>query len=170
MKPFPISVTRSPSLFAPAQPQPPPPPPPRPPRSRLLAVVHRPNRAALAVVPSRFRRLDGQLRRRRLLVALQNATFSLTEEDHTLANALRFTLNQDPRVIFCGYSIPHPSEARVNVRVQTTGDPAREVLKDACQDLMLMCQHIRGTFNKAVNDFRTKNPPDNHPSEDMDSD
>ncbi|KAI6678314.1 hypothetical protein NL676_039110 [Syzygium grande] len=38
----------------------------------------------------------------------QNATFSLTEEDHTLANALRFTLNQDPRVIFCGYSIPHP--------------------------------------------------------------
>ncbi|KAI3435097.1 RNA_pol_L_2 domain-containing protein, partial [Psidium guajava] len=70
----------------------------------------------------------------------------------------------------CGYSIPHPSEARVNIRVQTTGEPAREVLKDSCQDLMLMCQHIRGTFDKAVNDFRTKNPPDNHPSPDMDSD
>lgn len=26
-----------------------------------------------------------------------------------------------PRVSFCGYSIPHPSEARVNIRVQTTG-------------------------------------------------
>ncbi|XP_048134651.1 DNA-directed RNA polymerases I and III subunit RPAC2 [Rhodamnia argentea] len=100
----------------------------------------------------------------------RNATFSLAEEDHTLANALRFTLNQDPRVIFCGYSIPHPSEARVNIRVQTTGEPAREVLKDSCQDLMLMCQHIRGTFDKAVNDFRTTNPPDNHPSQDMDSD
>ena len=49
-------------------------------------------------------------------------------------------------------------------------DPAREVLKDACQDLMLMCQQIKGTFDKTVNDFRTKNPPDNHPSEDMDSD
>ncbi|KAF8015706.1 hypothetical protein BT93_H1280 [Corymbia citriodora subsp. variegata] len=100
----------------------------------------------------------------------RNATFSLAEEDHTLANALRFTLNQDPRVIICGYSIPHPSEARVNVRVQTTGDPAREVLKDACQDLMLMCQHIRGTFNKAVNDSRMKSPPDNDSSQGMDSD
>ncbi|PHT64619.1 DNA-directed RNA polymerases I and III subunit RPAC2 [Capsicum annuum] len=39
------------------------------------------------------------------------ATFSLTDEDHTLANALRFSLNQDPRVTFCGYSIPHPSDA-----------------------------------------------------------
>lgn len=35
-----------------------------------------------------------------------------------------------------------------------TGDPAREVLKDACQDLMLMCQHIRTTFDSAVADFK----------------
>jgi hypothetical protein len=26
-----------------------------------------------------------------------------------------------PRVSFCGYSIPHPSDAKVNIRVQTTG-------------------------------------------------
>ncbi|XP_018715367.2 DNA-directed RNA polymerases I and III subunit RPAC2 [Eucalyptus grandis] len=99
-----------------------------------------------------------------------NATFILAEEDHTLANALRFTLNQVPQVIFCGYSIPHPSDARVNVRVQTTEKVARDVLKDACQHLMLRCQHIRGTFDKAVDDFRTKNPPDDHPSQNMDSD
>ncbi|KAK6247157.1 hypothetical protein QUC31_018722 [Theobroma cacao] len=85
------------------------------------------------------------------------ATFSLTEEDHTLANAVRFTLNQDPRVTFCGYSIPHPSNARVNIRVQTTGDPAREVFKDACQDLMLMCRHVRSGFDKAVEDFKASN-------------
>ncbi|TXG74230.1 hypothetical protein EZV62_002809 [Acer yangbiense] len=83
-----------------------------------------------------------------------NATFSITDEDHTLANAIRFTLNQDSRVSFCGYSIPHPSDALVNVRVQTSGDPAREVLKDACLDLMLMCRHVRSTFDKAVDDFR----------------
>ncbi|KAL3520679.1 hypothetical protein ACH5RR_018828 [Cinchona calisaya] len=84
------------------------------------------------------------------------ATFSLTDEDHTLANSLRFTLNQDPRVTFCGYSIPHPSDARVNIRVQTTGDPASEVLKDSCQDLMLMCQHVRSTFDQAVIDFKNQ--------------
>ncbi|PNY08202.1 DNA-directed RNA polymerases I, II, and III subunit RPABC1 [Trifolium pratense] len=65
-----------------------------------------------------------------------------------------------PRVTFCGYSIPHPSENRVNVRVQTTGDPACEVLKDGCQDLMLMCQHVRSTFEKAVNDFKTSKTGD----------
>ncbi|XP_028217426.1 DNA-directed RNA polymerases I and III subunit RPAC2-like isoform X3 [Glycine soja] len=49
------------------------------------------------------------------------STFSLVDEDHTFANSVRFTLNQDPRVTFCGYSIPHPSDNRVNIRVQTTG-------------------------------------------------
>ncbi|KAL0363543.1 UNVERIFIED_CONTAM: DNA-directed RNA polymerases I and III subunit RPAC2 [Sesamum calycinum] len=84
------------------------------------------------------------------------ATFSFTDEDHTLANSLRYTLNQDPRVTFCGYSIPHPADARVNIRVQTTGDPAREVLKDSCQDLMLICQHVRSTFDQAVMEFKSK--------------
>ncbi|TMW87911.1 hypothetical protein EJD97_019281 [Solanum chilense] len=84
------------------------------------------------------------------------ATFSLTDEDHTLANAVRFTLNQDPRVTFCGYSIPHPSDARVNIRVQTTGDPAREVLNDSCQDLMLICESVRETFEKAILKFKTE--------------
>ncbi|XP_071721352.1 uncharacterized protein [Rutidosis leptorrhynchoides] len=82
------------------------------------------------------------------------STFSLADEDHTLANSLRFALNQDPRVSFCGYSIPHPSEARVNIRVQTTGDPAKEVLKDSCQDIMLIGQHVQSTFDQAVADFK----------------
>ncbi|KAF5939568.1 hypothetical protein HYC85_023827 [Camellia sinensis] len=84
------------------------------------------------------------------------STFSLADEDHTLANSVRFTLNQDPRVTFCGYSIPHPADARVNIRVQTTGDPASEVLKDACQDLMLVCQHVRSTFDQAVADLKRR--------------
>ncbi|GAV74497.1 RNA_pol_L_2 domain-containing protein [Cephalotus follicularis] len=87
-----------------------------------------------------------------------SATFSLTDEDHTLANAVRFTLNQDPRVSFCGYSIPHPSDARVNIRVQTTGESAREVFKDSLKDLMFMCQHVRSTFKKSVDDFKMSNP------------
>ncbi|KAM0947266.1 putative DNA-directed RNA polymerase [Dioscorea sansibarensis] len=88
------------------------------------------------------------------LTDLSSSTFSLIDEDHTLANSVRFTLNQDPRVQFCGYSIPHPSDNKVNIRVQTTGDPAKDVLKDALQNLMLMCKHVRTTFGDAVNDFR----------------
>ncbi|KAJ3683815.1 hypothetical protein LUZ60_014042 [Juncus effusus] len=82
------------------------------------------------------------------------STFSIMDEDHTLANSVRFVLNQDPRVMFCGYSIPHPSDNKVNIRVQTTGDSAKEVLKDALHDLTSVCQHVRTTFDKAVTDFK----------------
>lgn len=36
------------------------------------------------------------------------------------------------------------------------GDPAREVFKDALQDIMVMCQHVRSTFDKAVADYKAK--------------
>lgn len=84
----------------------------------------------------------------------RNATFSIADEDHTLGNSLRFVLNKDPRVAFCGYSVPHPSENRINIRVQTTGVPAREVLKDALNDLMAMNQHVVTTFDTAVERFK----------------
>lgn len=45
------------------------------------------------------------------------------------------------------------------------GDPAKDVLKDALQDLMVKCQHIRGTLDTAVADFRG-----NKPAEAMDID
>lgn len=49
------------------------------------------------------------------------ATYSLAGEDHTLGNSLRFMLNKNPHVSFAGYSVPHPADELVNVRVQTTG-------------------------------------------------
>ncbi|PPR91927.1 hypothetical protein GOBAR_AA28754 [Gossypium barbadense] len=99
------------------------------------------------------------------------ATFSLTDEDHTIANAVRFTLNQDDCIESGSYHfyvvqpkgyilwLQYSSSFRGSsyIRVQTTGDPAREVLKDACQNLMLMCRHVRSTFDKAVEDFRASN-------------
>ncbi|KAL0863556.1 hypothetical protein Bca101_042674 [Brassica carinata] len=93
-----------------------------------------------------------------------HASFTLAEEDHTLANASSDFLITNhnclqlcsPRVTLAGYSIPHPSLECVNVRVQTTGDPAREVLKDACQELMLMNRHVRSVFDKAVAEFKVE--------------
>lgn len=77
-------------------------------------------------------------------------TFALEDEDHTLANSLRFFLNKDPNVSFCGYSMPHPSEEVVNLRVQTTGrvTPAQAV-KSACEELKRVCSHIETTFKEA---------------------
>ncbi|KAH0714000.1 hypothetical protein KY290_006867 [Solanum tuberosum] len=38
----------------------------------------------------------------------------------------------------------------------STGDPAREVLNDSCQDLMLICENVRDTFDKAILKFKTE--------------
>ena len=62
------------------------------------------------------------------------ATFTLENEDHTLGNALRYVLNANPAVTLCGYSVPHPMERKVNVRVQTnpaSGVTAQGVMRDA---------------------------------------
>ena len=40
-------------------------------------------------------------------------------------------LNKNPEVSFVGYSVPHPSEPKMNLRVQTVGPPATEVLHTA---------------------------------------
>ena len=57
-------------------------------------------------------------------------TYVFRGEDHTLGNALRHVLMRQKDVEFCGYSVPHPSEPFVHVRLQTTGAPARAVLDD----------------------------------------
>lgn len=49
------------------------------------------------------------------------ATYNFKGEDHTLGNLLRFSLIKNPDVEFCGYSITHPSENEMNLRLQTTG-------------------------------------------------
>ncbi|KAI5259312.1 DNA-directed RNA polymerase I and III 14 KDA polypeptide [Aureobasidium subglaciale] len=60
------------------------------------------------------------------------ASFEFTKEDHTLGNALRYIIMKNPDVEFCGYSIPHPSEAKMNLRIQTWGKATsdRHVIQD----------------------------------------
>jgi DNA-directed RNA polymerase subunit L len=52
----------------------------------------------------------------------RGVTASIRNEDHTLGNALRWACVQSRDVNFCGYSIPHPSEPVMNIRVQTDGE------------------------------------------------
>lgn len=78
-------------------------------------------------------------------------TLILADEDHTLGNALRYVLAKKKAVQFCGYSIPHPSEAKMNLRVQTSGGvPALQVVREALVDLMSMAGSMRKTFDAAV--------------------
>ena len=79
------------------------------------------------------------------------ATYSLQNEDHTLGNCLRYKLNKNPGVALAGYSVPHPMERKVNVRVQTiqplTADGA---MREAMLDVVSICEHVTETFEAAL--------------------
>lgn len=71
-------------------------------------------------------------------------TFQLGHEDHTLGNAVRHVLLQDSNVEFAGYSVPHPAEPVVHVRVQTKSHTtANACLKQACATIQQQCDVIR---------------------------
>jgi DNA-directed RNA polymerases I and III subunit RPAC2 len=61
------------------------------------------------------------------LITIQNCnddmtacTFCIRNEDHTLGNVIRHTLIQNINTVdFAGYSVPHPSEPIVQIRIQT---------------------------------------------------
>lgn len=72
-----------------------------------------------------------------------NRTFAIGNEDHTLGNALRHILIQNSKVEFAGYSVPHPSEPIVHIRVQTNEPTtAIEALQESCETLHQQCDYV----------------------------
>ncbi len=77
-------------------------------------------------------------------------TFCIGDEDHTLGNALRHVMMQNSKVSFAAYSVPHPSEPIVHIRVQTatpssdgeTQITAIDALKESCETLIDQCQFM----------------------------
>jgi DNA-directed RNA polymerase I and III subunit RPAC2 len=72
-------------------------------------------------------------------------TFAIGNEDHTIGNSLRHVLLQNANVDFAGYSVPHPSEPVVHIRVQTSQRSqmsAIHALKDSCQTLFEQCEIV----------------------------
>jgi DNA-directed RNA polymerase I and III subunit RPAC2 len=77
-----------------------------------------------------------------------SCTYVLAREDHTLGNALRFVCMRDPRTTFCGYSMPHPTEQVVNVRLQTAPSATSlEVFRKGLHTLVGMCEHVEGCLS-----------------------
>jgi DNA-directed RNA polymerase I and III subunit RPAC2 len=78
-------------------------------------------------------------------------TFCIGDEDHTLGNAVRHVLIRNNSIGFAGYSVPHPSEPVVQIRVQTVAPAgsrgqqpptATGALKTACQTLYDQCDIV----------------------------
>ncbi|TVY21268.1 DNA-directed RNA polymerases I and III subunit RPAC2 [Lachnellula arida] len=83
------------------------------------------------------------------------ASFEFKGEDHTLGNALRYIIMKNPKVEFCGYSIPHPSEDLMNIRIQTYEGTASEALEKGLDDLSDLCDVVEEKFIKARDEYGT---------------
>ena len=94
----------------------------------------------------------------------QNATYSFLNEDHTLGNLLRNQIIKNNNVEFCAYSVPHPSEPIMNVRIQCyppkpnddgTSD-SQKVLNHGLKRISKMCDVLSSKFTDNLEKFEAK--------------
>lgn len=78
--------------------------------------------------------------------------FTISKEDHTLANMLRAQLLKDPQVIFAGYKIPHPLEHKVILRIQTVDHDYSPIqaIENAIKDLIIEMDLLEDRFKVAI--------------------
>eukprot|EP01083_Nonionella_stella_P072733 196233_1 len=87
--------------------------------------------------------------------------FMIQKEDHTVGNALRMKLLEDPQVLFAGYKIPHPLKYEVVIMVRTrdrTKTPL-DAFNNAVMEIQNELTAIKQLFSDAVRDFEEANPP-----------
>lgn len=64
---------------------------------------------------------------------------------------------KNPDVEFCGYSIPHPSEAVMNIRIQTYDNTtAVQALEKGFDDLIDLCDIVDDKFKQARQQFANR--------------
>ncbi|KAF9788104.1 RBP11-like subunits of RNA polymerase [Thelephora terrestris] len=82
---------------------------------------------------------------------LSAATFQIVDESHTIGNALRWMIMKNPKVEFCGYSVPHPSENHLNIRIQMYDNlSALQALITALNDLDSLCETIEDAYDTSL--------------------
>ncbi|CAF0773428.1 unnamed protein product [Adineta steineri] len=80
--------------------------------------------------------------------------------DHTLGNSLRYVIMKNPDVDFCGYTIPHPSESKINFRIQSkinndsTSTPAIDIFRQGLVDLKQMCSIVLEKYEETTKTFK----------------
>ncbi|KII89066.1 hypothetical protein PLICRDRAFT_91513 [Plicaturopsis crispa FD-325 SS-3] len=82
---------------------------------------------------------------------LSAATFRIHDESHTIGNALRWMIMKNPKVEFCGYSVPHPSENLIQIRIQMYDNlSALTALLTALSDLDALCASIEDSYGSSL--------------------
>ena len=60
---------------------------------------------------------------------------------------------KNPAIVLCAYSIPHPSEFKLNLRIQTDGTiTAMDAFKTGLDQLVLLFDSILTKFKSAIHE------------------
>ena len=87
------------------------------------------------------------------------ATFRIKHQDHTLGNALRWSLNVNKNIDFAAYTIPHPHSNAIHVRIQSKmGYNATNMLQESTNVLKNVCKSMETVYDKALNEYIKNNP------------
>lgn len=60
-----------------------------------------------------------------------------------------------PQVTMCGYTLEHPAESKMLLRIQTKNGNVYELLKQGLEDLGKMCDHTIETFDKVYEKYES---------------
>jgi DNA-directed RNA polymerases I and III subunit RPAC2 len=87
-------------------------------------------------------------------------TYEIRSESHTMGNALRWGLQKNKKVNFAGYTIPHPSENCLHLRVQTVEldeIPTSKAMEESFETLENIIDHMMITYEDVVQKFLNHN-------------
>ena len=107
----------------------------------------------------RVRRMCSQMRiirwETRFDTHLWESTFSRSRARRRTHTTHTHTLLSSPKVDFCGYTVPHPMEPKMNLRLQTKdGFDATEVMKESLDVLVDIFDVVDKKFQKASKAFK----------------
>ncbi|KAH7886984.1 DNA-directed RNA polymerase [Phlebopus sp. FC_14] len=86
---------------------------------------------------------------------LSAATYQIFDESHTIGNALRWMIMKNPKVEFCGYSVPHPSENLIQLRIQMyDGLSSLSALLEALSNLDDVCNSVEEKYRASLGQGR----------------
>ena len=72
---------------------------------------------------------------------------------------LSHKIEYENQVLFAGYTIPHPAEDQMHLRIQTVESyPAQAALKTALQDLKALAVTSKQKFLDDVDRYKKENP------------
>lgn len=84
--------------------------------------------------------------------------FKLENEDHTLGTLLTFILDKMPETEFCAYTIRHPTENVLYLRLKVKqGNNVTEVFKKGVNELKKALDIIEKKFIQAMDSYTENN-------------